>query len=730
MTAVYMDGFDHYGTGDTGLGNMLDGPWAQASSGLGPTIPPFGPRTGTTSLGAPQGSNYRKVLPATLGNMFMSLGFAVDGLPRLNFSNPVVSFATASNSIIATLWCQADGSLALANSSNTVLAQTQGPVIVSRNWHFLEMNFNQAGGGFVLRVDDADATGTPAINATGLSLGSSPVGQLQFVNSVPGPNAVTAYMDDLFIRNTSGSVNNTWLGDRRVATLFANADTATAGWSPSYYKHFGTGIATLGHIVPNNSTPLNNQAVIATAGATALDIGSSDFTLETWVRFDVLPTGSNFSSIFSRWNTSSTTGRSFRLLLGSQSFNGGCLQFDTSTDGTGGTVVTKILYPWTPLTNVWYHVALCRSAGQLLLFVNGQQFGLPISDSNTYFTSSPSAMSIGGQVDSSSAASSATAGTNIAGRLDETRFTNGVGRYTATFTPPSGPFPRGSGSDPDWSSVVWLMGYDSGVLDESGFSRAVSANSGAVSFLPADGPTVGVYSTVNKVTPDDNTFIQAAFTNATNILTMTSQPSNNTTVTVGTKDGTTAAVYTFKTAISTAYDVLIDTTATNTLTNLLNAINAGSGAGTKYGTGTVSNFDVTASALPAGQILVTANIAGSGGNSIASTSTSTGSWATSTLIGGANIPGPSAFKVQRPPNNTTVISALQMNVRALKTDSGTGTIQSTFVGPLGGTAAGSTHALTVNANYYQDILESDPDTSGPLTPTTIVNGEMSLNRTA
>jgi len=190
-------------------------------------------------------------------------------------------------------------------------------------------------------------------------------------------------------------------------------------------------------------------------------------------------------------------------------------------------------------------------------------------------------------------------------------------------------------------------------------------------------------------------------------------------------------VYTFKTAISSAFDVLIDTSAENTLTNLVNAINAGPGAGTKYGTGTTSNYNVNATLLPTGQFLVTANVAGSAGNSIASTATGTAaSWNTATLTGGSNIPGPTNFTLQRPPNNTTIISATQLVTRALKTDSGAASIETAFIGALGGTVTSSNFGLTTSPTYYNLIMELDPDSSGPISPTTLVNGQIQVNRTA
>jgi hypothetical protein len=212
---------------------------------------------------------------------------------------------------------------------------------------------------------------------------------------------------------------------------------------------------------------------------------------------------------------------------------------------------------------------------------------------------------------------------------------------------------------------------------------------------------------------------------------MTTQPANGDTVTVGTTNGNTPAVYTFKTAIASAFDILIDTTAENTLLNLFNAINLGAGAGTKYGTGTTSNYSVGAYQLPAGQISVYAILAGTSGNSISSTSTgTTAHWATSTLTGGANIAGASYFSLQRPPNNTTVISALQMGIRAQKTDSGTSTVRSCFYGALGGLGEGAYHALTISPSYYYDIIETDPDSGNPLSPTTLINGSLQINRTA
>lgn len=105
------------------------------------------------------------------------------------------------------------------------------------------------------------------------------------------------------------------------------------------------------------------------------------------------------------------------------------------------------------------------------------------------------------------------------------------------------------------------------------------------------------------------------------------------TVTIG------GVTYTLNTSLTnTANHVLIGADATAMAANLAAAINAGAGSGTTYGTGTVANPSVTASAN-AGVLTVTAKTPGAAGNSIAVAETLTNSaWAggATALAGGSD----------------------------------------------------------------------------------------------
>lgn len=742
MTALYMDSFDHYGTQSLSLEADFVGPvfnrmanagWSFDSGSYnvdwGVGAPNWGSsRTGPNCLiRGSSGTNSGQVsraFPTPMTRFFLSISIAVDSYPV--DTTELIRFKTATNTELYSLNMLPNGSLTISqnNATGSVLATTSGPVITPQTWHYLEMEVNTAGN-WVLRIDDATGTNTPILQAplSGGTVGLMFLGRRNTTGSI----AIT-YFDDIFLRDTNGTVNNSWLGDRRIATMFPNADTADAGWTPEYYKEISPGIATLGFLQAGSSTVWNSTAVIKTSPATALNIGNQDFTLETFIRFDRLPQNTENFTIFNKWNTGNATGRSYQLRYTNPSA-GSFLEFKTSTDGTGATEAIKIQYPWAAQAGQWYHIALVRASGELLLFVDGVQLGLPIPDTDTYFASTTSAFAVGGQLNSTNTGGDAVAGSTVVGRLDETRFTNGVARYTSSFSPITSMFPRGV-SDPNWSSVVLLMGYDVAFTDESSFARAIVTNTASIT-LPKDGDPPGAWTTVSKQTPDDNTFIRAPLTPATNILTLTTNPTATDTVTVGTTDGTTPAVYTFVSSLVNPFDVLIGATAQDSLSNLLEAINAGAGSGTIYGTGTTANADVIASSLPVGQFMVTALIAGTIGNSIAVASASPAVWSNAgTLTGGVDIPTKTSFKLQRPPTNTTIISALQINSRAKKTDSGIGSIQLGLIGPLGATLNGPVHSLSTSVASYHDIIESDPDTSGPISPTTLVNGKVTVNRTA
>jgi hypothetical protein len=122
---------------------------------------------------------------------------------------------------------------------------------------------------------------------------------------------------------------------------------------------------------------------------------------------------------------------------------------------------------------------------------------------------------------------------------------------------------------------------------------------------------------------------------ATGVLTLTGNAVAAQTVTIG------GVTYTWRASVSTtANEVLIGATASDSLDNLIDAINLEDGAGesgTLYGSDTVAHPTVSAAAGAGDTMDVTALTAGEAGNAIATTETMTnGSFGAATLTLGAN----------------------------------------------------------------------------------------------
>ena len=145
--------------------------------------------------------------------------------------------------------------------------------------------------------------------------------------------------------------------------------------------------------------------------------GSGDFTIETFVRFNVVQN----SRFITQWES------------GNLSFTFGInpsneLQFGYST--TGSDFVFTI-GTWGPSIATWYHVAVSRNGNDLKIFVDGTQVGSTTDMTGVTIRNSNDDITIGDDNGSSRF---------LDGWVDEMRVTKGVGRYSEHFTAPTQPF--------------------------------------------------------------------------------------------------------------------------------------------------------------------------------------------------------------------------------------------------------------------------------------------------
>jgi hypothetical protein len=218
MTLLFMDGFDHYGTGGAGQLLMLDGVWADITSG-GPT--PNGRYENYLS----ETGGARLVLDSAITTK-IGIGFAFrrPTLPDSEFW--IMRIRDEDNQTQCGIKLYSDGAVK-AQRGAVVFGTTASNAIRTGTWHHVEceIGLSQTVGTFKVWIDEV-----LVINETGLDTIASSKVQAQMV--LFSDAAFQVHIDDLYIYDDQGSNNNAGpLGDKRVYRLKPNGDTATADWT-------------------------------------------------------------------------------------------------------------------------------------------------------------------------------------------------------------------------------------------------------------------------------------------------------------------------------------------------------------------------------------------------------------------------------------------------------------------------------------------------------------------
>jgi len=147
----------------------------------------------------------------------------------------------------------------------------------------------------------------------------------------------------------------------------------------------------------------------------AYAFGTGNFTLEGWF----YPTASANQALFEMRNsTTSTSGIAVRLLSSSNTLR---VIMNNTALFTTSTAVSL---------NQWSHIAVVRSSGTVTAYLNGVAMTGGSASGSTSLTDNT--LWIGELRDGSF---------QWNGYMDDLRITNGVARYTTTFTPPTQAFP-------------------------------------------------------------------------------------------------------------------------------------------------------------------------------------------------------------------------------------------------------------------------------------------------
>jgi hypothetical protein len=237
MALLFIDGFDHY---DPQALDPFGDPWlargkAAYLSPQATRIP--GRRPASYALRLPAGSGGGYVKNLETGRTSLIVGAALRVAPFENTGEePVLLGVRDTTAQVAHLVkIGEDGRLKLYRRMGweggwDQLISTSVMTAAVRGWHYVELQVVQGTSNGTLNVR---LNGVLAItlSAQDTTQGGGPL-LTAFAGSVPGqPCPVTVDVDDLYLADTSGTINNTFLGDVRVDALKAQANGALNQWT-------------------------------------------------------------------------------------------------------------------------------------------------------------------------------------------------------------------------------------------------------------------------------------------------------------------------------------------------------------------------------------------------------------------------------------------------------------------------------------------------------------------
>ncbi len=226
MSLRFVDGFDHYLAAD-----VLK-KWT--ATGSGPLIGPEYARPGSTGAGMSfttgASARLRKTLTA---KATWTIGFAVN--PAQNGTQALVQFLDSAAAEQCSLRTNGSGQFTFTRGG-TVLATTTdiGAVLLLSVWQYIEVKatISDAAGAFEVRVNGQVVLAGSSVDTKSHASEATATGITIWATNGGGGTTV----DDLYMCDGDGSVNNTFLGPVRVITRRPEGAGNSSQWTGAGYS--------------------------------------------------------------------------------------------------------------------------------------------------------------------------------------------------------------------------------------------------------------------------------------------------------------------------------------------------------------------------------------------------------------------------------------------------------------------------------------------------------------
>lgn len=231
MALLWIDGFDHYGD-DVSL--LEQGPYAEVNAA---TLSTAAPRTGQTALRivGDNDGGFRRIFGGDVTECGIGYAFLIPDLPSDSQSMALAQIRDNNNDPVMTLGVTSTGQVQAWAGPNRpaafppgVVRGTSAPVVLTGAYQHFEAHI---GADFC----EVRLNGVTVLNLAGVGWAPGTFSQVQVGSPGLAVTGFPTYMmvDDVFAWDASGDQNSDFIGDKKVWTVFPNADTATEEWTPS-----------------------------------------------------------------------------------------------------------------------------------------------------------------------------------------------------------------------------------------------------------------------------------------------------------------------------------------------------------------------------------------------------------------------------------------------------------------------------------------------------------------
>lgn len=284
---LFIDGFDHYGHDLSGNSvpdanaKMLDGIWSQAAANV-QQAPASGVdvgRTGPFFLFCDTNSVSRRSLGDNFETVGMGAAYYFPSLPTGSDDAAMMEFMDADNSNQVHIGIDSTGALRVTTaqqSTHTILYNGSEPAIAAGSWHHVEarVTCDAVDGAVEIRVNGVTKVNLTGVNTRPFTTALAGAGRISQIRFFCGSYGFA--IDDLFVWSDTGDtddLNNDFIGDRKVITLFPSADTGVAGLAingtASGYEAINDSITDSDGLVDDDASYLSSAA--NTSSAFSLD---------------------------------------------------------------------------------------------------------------------------------------------------------------------------------------------------------------------------------------------------------------------------------------------------------------------------------------------------------------------------------------------------------------------------------------------------------------------------